>query len=413
MDFEIYKVPLDIAVRDIEKFVNDDVSSVNVGVMQARIYYEVGKLLKEVIEVVSAGDRDIELQKFDIPIMWITTVLKEIGRDDVTLQDLFPSEWLSVVAGLVHHELYVEHTGVTTKFEKRKIVYGIVSEMSGTADVTMYEVKAKWLGYEAEWETNREDVLKVVGVLSGPDTAPDTPGAIESITETCEIVGLALGIPTFVDMRDLREELGYSATPEEILAAYNANRDKYSKYVTNSDKDPVYLDPTTETKPTSNTNEDASPKVSNTTEDTPAVTPIELSEQLSAVEDTTILNDMLKDTEKKYRDAVRENIEITNAAAEQIKNTNLNTSDIEAKIDRLNITTPKYYGGGGGASSDWTTTEIVLGVAAVGAIGVALWYGYNRLTAEEYDINLSDFKIPDFDIEIPDFDFDSGFDFDF
>ena len=416
MDFEIYKVPLDVAVRDVEKFVNDDVNSVNFGVMQARIYYETGKLLKDVIEVVSSGDRDIEIQKFDIPILWIMTVLKEIGKENITLQDLFPSEWLCVVSGLVHHELYAEYTGVTTNFERRKIVYGIVGEMSGTTNVTVYEVMSRWLGYESEWETNREDVLKVVGGLSGPHTAPDTPGALESITETCEIVGLALGIPTSVDMWEIRKELGYGATPEEIMATYNANRDKYTKYVTNSDKDTIYLDPATETKPTSNTNKDGAAKVSNTTEDTPAITTIEPSQQLSAVENMTILDDMLKDAEKKYRDAVRENIEITNNAAKQIKYANLNTSDMKDKIERLDIATPKYYVSSGGGSSDSDTGMVILGIATAAVVGIALWYGYNRLTAEEYDINLSDFKIPDFDFDFdPNFDsgfgFDSGFDF--
>ena len=397
MELKLDKVPLDIAVRDIEKFVNDEETSVNVKVMQTKIYYEVGKLLKEAIEVASNSDRDIEDQKFDIPIFWITTVLKEIGRDDVTLQDLFPSEWLSVVAGLVHHELYVEHTGVTTELERHKIVYGIVGEMSGTANVTMYEIKSMWLGYDSEWETNRDDVLKVVSVLSGPDTAPDTPGSIESINETCEMVGLALGIPTVVDMRDLRDELGYLATPEEILETYNTNRDKYSKYVVDSGetiKDPEPTIPE-ETVPASH-------------EDTSNEVPIESASDVSIEEDTSILSDMLEHAEKGYKDAVRENIEITKAASEQIKNTKLNTSDIEAKIERLNATTPSYYGGGGGggSSSEWTTGEVILGVAAVAAIGAAAWYGYNKLVSDEYDIPFADLDIPDID-----FDFDSGFDF--
>ena len=56
---------------------------------------------------------------------------------------------------------------------------------------------------------------------------------------------------------------------------------------------------------------------------------------------------------------------------------------------------------GGGSSSEWTTGEVVLGVAAVAVVGAALWYGYNTLTPPEFDI-----KIPNFDINL-----DSGFDF--
>ena len=397
MELKLDKVPLDVAVRDIEKFVQGEDGSVNVGIMQTRIYFEIAKLLKEVIESVSATGRDMEDQKFDIPILWISAALKNIGKEEVTLQELFPSEWLNVVTGLVHHELYAEHTGVNTELERHKIVYGIVGEMSGTADATMYEVKSKWLDYDSEWETNREDVLKVVGVLSGPDTAPDTPGSIESINETCEMVGLALGIPTVVDMRDLRDELGYSATPEELLETYNANRDKYSKYVVGSNE--VAIDPApvvpTET-------------VSTTDEDTPPITPVEPSNEVSIEEGSSILDDMLEDAERGYKEAVRENIKITEAAAKQIKNAELNTADIEAKIERLNSTTPSYYGGGGGGggSSEWTTGEVILGVAAVAAIGAVAWYGYNKLTSDEYDIPFSDLDIPD-----TDFDFDSGFDF--
>ena len=96
-----------------------------------------------------------------------------------------------------------------------------------------------------------------------------------------------------------------------------------------------------------------------------------------------------------------------------------NSEEPPLEIDTLvvNVGTPSsmtapgsrhsgYYGGGG-ASTEWTTGEIVLGVAAVAAAGAALWYGYNKLVADDFDIELSEFSIPDldFDFKIPDFDF--------
>ena len=97
--------------------------------------------------------------------------------------------------------------------------------------------------------------------------------------------------------------------------------------------------------------------------------------------------------------------------AESSRNSEEPTADIETLI--LNIGSPSGMTAGGshhsgGSSSKWTTGEIVLGVAAVAAAGAALWYGYNKLVADDFDVELSEFSIPDldFDFEIPEIDFD-------
>ena len=100
-------------------------------------------------------------------------------------------------------------------------------------------------------------------------------------------------------------------------------------------------------------------------------------------------------------------------AAESSRNSEEPTADIETLILNIGTSSGMTPGGShhsGSSSTGWSTGEIVLGAAAVAAVGAALWYGYNKLVAEEYDVNLADFKIPEFDFDI-DFEFDSGFDF--
>ena len=395
MEYTIDKVPLEIAVGDIENYVADETVTDNISFMQTKIYLQTAKILKGVIDVVSAENTDMELQKFHIPTTWIMTVLSDINQEGVRLQELFPSEWINVVAGIVHHELYAEHTGVTTEIERRKIIYGIVGEMTGTANITVHEVMSMWLGYASEWETDRAEVLKVVKVLAGPETAPNTPGDMEAVTFASERISLDLGIPTPLELLDLRAALGYEATLEELLTEYRANYEKYSLSIDKSgSEEPTEITSETTTEATTTDNVEPSPLV--TTETT------------SEGKDGSVLDTMLEDAERIHRETVRRYDETATRSAEQINNAGLNVSEIEAKIEAkiegLNAATPAYYGGGGGGgSSEWTTGEIILTGAAVLAVGAALWYGYNSLTSNDYDINLSDFEVPDFDM--PDFDF--------